>query len=333
MITAILKYSFAATLILACTRLEEDTRPFQSRIYLGSGTSLDSVSVWITDRKDTTYALLTKASPVLTCPAYSSADLLIAGNLGRLSHSCNGSDIPLADTLTADLSRMTPDKPVFRSIRTVHLQSGANTINITASYSVAKIHIGTIENRLEEGAYYGLPITIDKVFIINGIGRYLLFPGESSSNSFPQKGRWWFCPSGISGASPILMGSGEGLMPEPEISQSEIGAEIQYGSSTDIDTDLYTGPNPTETDIFGTASSTPWEARKTRLVVQCIIDDTVFYYPITIDDIIENHIYTIEKLVISHTGTLHPDQPFELEEQALEVRVAAWDGISLTERI
>ena len=222
------------------------------------------------------------------------------------------------------------------------LLPGINELEIQAPRDICKITLEKVENRISEGAYAGKTITVEKVFLINGVGKYRIFAQNGSSS-----GRWWFSPSGMSPdavwndktASHIaaLVKPGEFYMNPPDLSYSNPWRNIAHGASETLNLSLYTGPNDTEEDFWaGSAAGLQaggWVPRKTRLVLQCQIDGHRCYYPLTIDKPKANCHYIVRKLVITRFGTDYPDQPFDFSSSAASILLATWDNHPLREII
>lgn len=338
----------------ACSRLpyardENKTPPEESKdsgekslinvFSVRSSPGVENLAVWVDDGKDTAFTAQNGGSVILLCNPSPEAKVMAAANLAAGIEGYAGTNA-LSDTVTADISRMTASRiTAFASASRIILP-GSNSFSVTAERAVAKIRLEQISNNISEGAYSGKAITIERVFIINGIGRYRLFPGAGTENYRPQYGRWWFSPSGIvrtEGLSNVSLPQGEGLMEAPSLSYSVIDTTAAYGETLQLNVELLTGPNDVSRDYFSNGESSPsqsiWQPRKTRLVVQCTIDGVRCYYPVTISDIDPNKIYLVKKLSLVNFGTTAPDQPYLFQEGCGSITVEEWTEQNLTERI
>lgn len=328
----------AALTLAACADLEPpvigwgqpETANTKSVVALRTATGLTSLSVWIITSKDTTYISAPGSGLIAECTA-DDARILATGNIDGQ----DGSLPPRCDTVTANLARMTTGHIACSATLNRILLPGANELEIEVPRSICKISLEKVENRLTEGAYAGKPIRIEKVFIVNGIGRYRVF-GNGSQQRAPTAGRWWFNPSGIAADSWDNTGA-EGFMGTPDMSYASLDQILAYEESATLDINVYTCPNNTETDAWtgldeGITPDT-WTPRKTRMVLQCLIDGHRCYYPLTIDNLMANCHYIVRKLVITRYGTDSPDQPYDFATGTAAISLTNWDGLLISEII
>ena len=332
----------AALLLAACAGLEPADRREQpesepetkSVLALRSSSELASLAVWIYSGRDTTFVSALGNGLAVACAA-DEAKIFAAGNLAGMATGSVAIH-PRADTVTANLSLMTPEAVTCSAVINQIITPGANEIELSIPRDICKISLEKVENRITEGAYAGKTLRVEKIFIINGIGRYRIFGSPASSGFAPSSGRWWFCPSGISADSWKDFGA-EGFMAAPDMSYASPERDVAYDSSVTFDTDVYTCPNDTETDAWaGSAedlTAVNWTPRKTRLVLRCLIDGHRCYYPLTIDGLQANRHYIIRKLVITRFGTDFPDQPYDFTTGTASVTVADWSGRPVSEII
>lgn len=300
---------------------------------------IENMAVWVYDGMDTAFAAQSGHNAFLLCNPSPNARVLAAVNLASNIERITENKA-LSDTVTADISRMSDSRiTAFASGRKVILP-GSNSFSITANRAIAKVRLEQICNNISEGAYSGKPVTVEKVFIINGVGRYRIFPGAETENHSPENGRWWFSPSGMvdkADLDNISPAKGEGLMEAPPLSYCTINTTVAFGGTLQLDIELFTGPNSVSQDNFSSSGASPvqgiWQPRKTRLVVQCSIDGARCYYPVTISDIEPNKIYLVKKLNLVNFGTTAPDQPYIFQEGPGSLTVEEWTEQNLTERI
>lgn len=334
-----------ATAIFACRKNEPDplpvkssgsgTVPTKSLLALRAAAATESISVWVFTSSDSAYCASAGEGLTMQCAA-EHADIFVAGNLAKAPY---GGNWHRPDTVTADISRMTASRITCSGSVSATLTPGTNEIPVETRRCISKISLGKIENQIEEGAYAHKSVTIEKVQLVNGIGRYRIFdPHGGRRMPYPSSGRWWYSVSGVEeGAGPSLMATGEGIMAAPPLSYSTTKRTIAYGSTETLDIELFTGPNSIEDDAFSSPQEViengNWQPRKTRLVVQCSIDGKRCYYPVTIDDIRANYRYYIRKLVITRFGADWPDQPYDYGSGELKLSLTTWDGVTLHEVI
>lgn len=84
---------------------------------------------------------------------------------------------------------------------------------------------------------------------------------------------------------------------------------------------FYVYPNKVSEEPQDEAAS----ARPTRIVVETILGETTYYYPITIGNIAANTKYTISNLTITRPGSLDPDIPVTSKECSFTISVNNWN--------
>lgn len=183
-------------------------------------------------------------------------------------------------------------------------------VNITVTRQVAKIVIQKITNDISQPEYASEPMSIDEIFVLNAAGNALI----SRDSYSPTK--WYnFREKEVSGECDALLCdvlSGRSLACHESLS----------GTYT-----YYCYANPTAED----SSSDGSDARFTRLVVKATIAGRTAYYPMSIENIEANHVYTITELKITRLGSDDPDVPVTTAEAAFTVTVADWEDGSTTQ--
>ena len=337
------KLAAAALLLVACDGLEppvigwgqpEQAVETKSVLALRGDSGLSSLAVWIVTSKDTTYVSALGNGLVAVCGA-DEAKIFAAGNLAGQATG-EVAIRPRPDTVTANLAVMTAEHITCSAAFDRTLLPGTNELELSVPRDICKISLEKVENRIEEGAYAGKTLRVEKIFLINGIGRYRIFGSTASARFAPSAGRWWFCPSGADAQSWESQGT-EGFMAAPDLSYSTPARDIAYGATETFDTDVYTCPNDTKTDVWtdyvADLVAADWTPRKTRLVLQCLIDGHRCYYPLTIDNPQANCQYIIRRLVITRFGTDYPDQPYDFSTGTAAICLTDWNGRLISEII
>ena len=62
---------------------------------------------------------------------------------------------------------------------------------------------------------------------------------------------------------------------------------------------------------------------KTRLVIEALIGDRTYYYPITLEEVESNKSYSYN-VTLRHLGTDSPDQPLEYGDVDFALEVTPW---------
>ena len=100
-------------------------------------------------------------------------------------------------------------------------------------------------------------------------------------------------------------------------------------ASYDKKNTFYCYPNPESNDNF----SSTWSPRHTRLVVEALLGDTRYYYPVTLPEIESNKIYDVN-LKITRPGSSLPDIEVDKFAVGFTVQVKDWEiGASVSEEI
>lgn len=362
-----LKYSLGIALVLtlSCAQLSDIARTSDnteitdskaSVTFMASG-SLHDLAVWIISGGDTTFASGVEKGIAVTCRAdrakIFAACQVIGSAADDLAGEASGipwpdaSVPPRLDTVSADLNAMTSDRICCTGTMEKQLAPGQNDIELFMQRSICKLELGKVENRLSEGAYTGQTIILEKVFIINGVGRQRLFGGGGSGFFKPVSGRWWFRPSGLGtdtewgnnlqvDASRIVAAD-EGYTEAPLLSISTPDVQIPYGKTETLNIELFTGPNNVTEDSWWNGQTDmfhgQWTPRKTRLVLQCLIGGLRCFFPLTFDNLEANYIYSVKRLIITRFGTESPDLPFDFGNEGASISIQKWDVMGISEII
>ena len=104
---------------------------------------------------------------------------------------------------------------------------------------------------------------------------------------------------------------------------------VTSSASYDKKNTFYCYPNPESNDNF----SSTWSPRHTRLVVEALLGDTRYYYPVTLPEIESNKIYDVN-LKITRPGSSLPDIEVDKFAVGFTVQVKDWEiGASVSEEI
>jgi hypothetical protein len=170
---------------------------------------------------------------------------------------------------------------------------------------VARVHVGSVRNALPAGRAIGEPT----LQLSNIVADRTLEGGSTPS-------RW--CNK--------LLDKGGDLPAQAPVTGGSIGA----GAVWNCEARLYAFPNPVTQDRTGGTSFSP---RKTRLVFSCLLGDTRYYYPVTLEDLEENKSYRVD-LVIGRPGSSDPDIPVESETCRFSIVPEPWeDAIAYEENL
>ena len=187
------------------------------------------------------------------------------------------------------------------------VSSGNASVEITVSRLVARVSVSSITNSLAMPGYSDTPITLKAIYISNvAADAYYLDAGEPSS---------WYNKFGSKNDFPSLL-CDDGL---------NIG--ISHGSAYDTSHYFYCYANPTDTD----SSEDTWCPRYTRLVIETVIRNVTYYYPIDLPQIAANHTYDVSEVIITRLGSTDPDKHVEVGTVSVTIKVKDWETGNTTE--
>lgn len=230
----------------------------------------------------------------MTC---TSGEKRIAAFVNSGSLTSVGSTVDLASAVT-DLEDNASGGLVMSGETSVVLTASSN-VSINVKRVAARVGISKIENAMELEQHRNMSFEIKAVYMINVAGRKAFF-------SYSEPDLWYNKEAYESGSPAFLYDS--------------VGArKVVAGSAYTGSHYFYCYPNHTGTDVSGGA----WCARKTRLVVEVALDGTTYYYPVTLDDVESNTVYSYE-LKITRPGSQSPDEPVEGTAAGITVRVENW---------
>ena len=194
--------------------------------------------------------------------------------------------------------------------------SGA-TANVTVSRLVARVALQKVTNSLPAG--YGA-LKIDNVTLINVVGNQNLAGSGAISTWYNKMGR----KDGTNDKTQIIDGSTNKASCEALTFAAPAATVNNGGEYAPATPNLfYCFPNSTTADKNGWEST--FSARKTRLIVAATINNTKYYYPVTINTPERNKAYTVE-LTITGLGSTDPDQPVSKGAVTAAVTVQGWQS-------
>lgn len=107
------------------------------------------------------------------------------------------------------------------------------------------------------------------------------------------------------------------------------GFEVTENTPYTVKNTFYCYPNNTGEDTF----SETWSPRCTRLVVEAMLGEELYYYPVTLPKLEQNKIYGVN-LTITRPGSKTPDSLIDMFETNFQVSVKDWvRGTTVNEQI
>ena len=201
-------------------------------------------------------------------------------------------DVSTYDELKArsfDLAANAPNALLMFGEDTLHLSGNRSDI-VDVSRLTARVELQKITNALELEAYKDSVMTLKRVYLINAVGERTV-AGEY------ENAKWYNLGKFVSGDCNGL------LLEEAERQIQSEGSVLNYC--------FYTYPN--------SGSSSP-----VRLVAEIAIGSDIWYYPVTIPDVLANTRYIVSNLKITRIGVDDPDQVIDYANSGVSIEVKPW---------
>ena len=180
---------------------------------------------------------------------------------------------------------------------------------------VSKIAIRKISLDMREERFRALPFTLCAMYLTNVW--CLNTPGaDASVQSSPTS---WY-------NAMMYHGSGTNSAVDALVADRNINVAIAQGESYDIEHSFYAMPNGVSQD--NDVRSDGWAPRCTRLVIEAIIGNRTYYYPITLPGMKRGYSYMIKEVTIRSLGSLDPELevPGAVDIQFNVTVPGAWTG-------
>lgn len=191
-------------------------------------------------------------------------------------------------------------------------EGGTNEVSIPIIRIASRIRITSITNNLNKH-FNMYTLTITNVYLINAVGSTGYFEDQEPENWYNMM-KWENKDDNVS----------RFLIKNSSFSSTTINNSSDLSSYP-----LYTYPNDTETNSYDQET---WCPRYTRLVVEASLNQSTYYYPISIPNIERNTAYDIE-LTITRPGSLLPDVPVDDEIMDVNITINDWNDDIINETI
>ena len=190
------------------------------------------------------------------------------------------------------------------------ITTSSTGVTVPVSRLVSKVRLSKLETEFEIPQYQSMPFKVSSVYLINvPADKYYITTGSVTE--------WYNKTIYDSSDDNSLLFDGMGDM------------LVTSSASYDKKNTFYCYPNPESNDNF----SSTWSPRHTRLVVEALLGDTRYYYPVTLPEIESNKIYDVN-LKITRPGSSLPDIEVDKFAVGFTVQVKDWEiGASVSEEI
>lgn len=190
------------------------------------------------------------------------------------------------------------------------ITTSSTEVTVPVSRLVSKVRLSKLETEFEIPQYQSMPFKVSSVYLINvPADKYYITTGSVTE---------WYNKTKYdsSDENSLLFDNMGDLL-------------VTSSASYDKKNTFYCYPNPESNDNF----SSTWSPRHTRLVVEALLGDTRYYYPVTLPEIESNKIYDVN-LKITRPGSSLPDIEVDKFAVGFTVQVKDWEiGASVSEEI
>lgn len=221
---------------------------------------------------------------------------------------------------TSELGDNAADSFVMVGDATKEITSTSKSVTVNVNRIAARVAIHKVTNKLASGA----AMKIEALYVTNVAGDCDL--GFTSNYSITA----WYNKEGMyTPASPNNFSSPESFV------RATPNASVANGSSYSTSQYFYVYPNAEDPADGGT-----WSPRASKFVMRISVGEQVYYYPIQLPTIVNNHSYEINELIITRGGNKPTDPdpedtPISSEEGTFSIKVVDWtvelvDGGTIT---
>lgn len=236
-----------------------------------------------------------------------------------LANAADITDISDKASLDMKVSRLEDNRDAFvmYGSYSAEITSASGTVTVPVTRLVARISIQKITNRLSLPQYSNSSVLIKKIYLINVAGDMIY--GDTGEYGHDKSVKSDYVPSVWLNKGKC---DGDGDMPALLSSGELKSASAAHGSSYTASHYFYCYPNPASSD----ASVPDGKSGYTRLVVEVSVEGRVFYYPVSIPGIENNHTYNISELVITKLGSEDPNVPVSYDSASFSITVNPWES-------
>ena len=291
-------------------RLEITVPVAETKVVTGvNETAIKNYQVFLFNDKDVLEAYVSQATPDISLDCtLGEKTVVVLTNAPAVN---DATTLASLQSKASTLSDNSADAFVMEGLVEVAIET-TEDVNIVVPVvrQVAKIELVNVTTDFELPEYEATPFSISAVYLINVPADKKYFGAEAPEI--------WFNKSAYD------PGDDNSLIYD-DMNDVAVTAGAQYSTRNA----LYCYPNPTQEDAF----ETPWTARHTRLVVETVLGDETYYYPVTMPVIQQNKKYEVS-LTITRPGSYSPETVVDKFAADFAVTVKDWEvGASVSEEI
>ena len=215
------------------------------------------------------------------------------------------SEISTLEGLKSTMSYLTENwlgEFVMEGMTAVEVTSAPLTqVEIPVYRKVAKVELQSLKVLFNMPQYMRLPFKVSSVYLINVPAAAPYFSTAESPV--------WLNKSGY-------VAEDDNTLIYDDMGGVQVSDLLLYKSHNVF----YSYPNNSTTDSF----STTWSPRHTRLVVEAMLGDRTYYYPVTLPKLESNKKYSVS-LTITRPGADTPDSVVDKNDGIFSIEVQDWD--------
>ena len=197
---------------------------------------------------------------------------------------------------------------VMSGMLTKDITSSTVSVVVPVTRLVSKIRLSSFKTAFEMPQYQSMAFKVSAVYLINVPVERKYFSGISSDI--------WYNKTKHVDNCPLIYDDMDDVTVGPSSPYQKINC-------------FYCYPNIQGTDSF----STSWSPRHTRLVVEALLGNTVYYYPVTLPVMEPNKVYDVN-LTVTMPGSTKPDDEIDKYATSFSITVNSWeDGADVSEII
>jgi len=266
--------------------------------YKDAGTALSDIQISTTAGEKTIYALVNGPS-MANCKTLQELETTVL-ELGTYNSTESSKGFVMSGSTTKTLT------------------AAGTEASLKVSRLTARIALKKVTNKLPAG--YG-SLKIENVLLTNVVGDQNVKGDASPSIWYNKMGRK---DENSMNSTHIIDGSSY-TASCPTLTWKNVAQTVSNGSSHAPGTPylFYSYANASTSEDSGFTN--PFTARRSRLVISATVNNTLYYYPVTIESLARNKAYTVE-VTITGLGSTDPDAPVVKGTITSSVSVAGWDS-------
>lgn len=197
------------------------------------------------------------------------------------------------------------DKLVMEGRSSTNLTASGGTVTVEVRRIVSKVILSGVTVDFEFNEYDKMDFVIRKVYLTNVAADKTYLSEKADPTLWYNKN----VSASVTGVDPLIY---------EELGNINIKETKKYTTKHHF----YCYPNPYTTDTFLTDT---WTERPTRLVLETVLGNVLYYYPISLPELKQNTSYYVS-LHIIRPGATSPEQDMDKYAASFNVTIEEWKG-------